>query len=387
MGSAQTKHERPRAPQETVWYFFADNDGIVTHASQPLLTHLKYAIGDVVGHHFADILMDGLMKHAHKKLFLANYDKRSGRNRMEQRTYLFSGPHTRIRHHVLDGAGRRVAVFVSMEDQRGIHARGYEMGRRWKCTLTPMLNLRCAAMPSKYIPPNMDADLVTSENVGVIVIDLHKASSLLQKQGVHAYASLQRSIYERVQNIVRYTKPFVVLHEVHGDRIVLLVNQSWWYRIHLEDVVTTTTCIALLLGQQLHDACASFGPDVFVRIGVAFGSLMGTVAGKRFRVYGTPLTMATLLQQQCPTQCVYVQRSDNDAFAQKHRISSMDVQLDGFKDSVSVASYYLPTIVPSKEVACALLTKYLCLVKQCVSPHPPSPTELRKKTISTSNNK
>ena len=336
-----------------VWVLYTDRNGIVSRLNDGARASLGYSAHEAAGRHFADLLLDGTMKHMHKKYFLQHYEQRRGAQLLTHRQYLRGSlaHHPRTPWFVRTARGVAVRVHVRLFDRRP----SCLPHETWRCELRPYRPHPWGARNSSAaggtaatallppLRPRLSATATSpcsslllrpsssARTVGVISVHCSRLVGAgaaaacgadcgadcgagafdagVVDGGVDgSYTALVRLLRKASDALVLGFAPLVVEYTRNTfDEFLFLVNQKWWFRVDVPRVRAVTVLLAVLIAQRFEARCQTFHVQCHARVGVAFGSLKGAQIGDVFELYGRCLKVARFLRQQCPEACVYAQ--------------------------------------------------------------------------------
>lgn len=155
----------------------------------------------------------------------------------------------------------------------------------------------------QYIRQEPGLHLVDAKEVACIMTDLANTTSFSIQQPPRVMAELLHKVYVTANAVVeREALPYVYIHEIVGDSLLLLCNAEFMGRFP-----GRTAAIGIYVASKVQKAVdemlRSFGSDhdMYLRIGIASGPLCaGVVDGRSFRVFGSTIHLSQRLESMCP---------------------------------------------------------------------------------------
>ena len=278
--------------------------GFITGASDSFLQCTGYEYRDIFHKHIADILLTGVLAQLHKTIFIPKFGKAVGKEKARLRNFL-KNHMSKIRCTISTPNGLH-KVFVCVE----------EINREELCvTFTCCRNadLTVGATVQDIIPPLLrdcpveTSPTLTADNVGIIAMDLYGSTNYIDQVGVHPYVSSQKTLFDELQRHLEVDLfPLVQLHEVLNDSFVLTVNSPWWCQSRVQNLRPFLILVARYLTWHLNDICDKYYKGkIYIRCGVAQGSIVANITGRHFRMYGQCLNVACRLESLCEQKCVH----------------------------------------------------------------------------------
>ncbi|CAK9064224.1 unnamed protein product [Durusdinium trenchii] len=155
----------------------------------------------------------------------------------------------------------------------------------------------------QYIKQEPALHLVDAQEVACIMTDLANTTRFSCRQPPRVMAELLHKVYVTANAVVeREALPYVYIHEIVGDSLLLLCNAEFMGRFP-----GRTAAIGIYVASKVQKAVdemlKSFASDhdMYLRVGIASGPLCaGVVDGRSFRVFGSTIHLSQRLESMCP---------------------------------------------------------------------------------------
>jgi len=304
MGSKKSKINQ--RPLEDVGITLTVNPmGFITNASQMFLEQTGYEYRDIHQKHMANILLTGILKRLHKTIFIPKFRTAVGAEKAKLRNF--------IKNHMK----KIMCTITTPNGLQQVFVSTSEIESDELCITIVICRpdeLTVGATAKGVIPPVLrDCPIKTSpvlkaDNVGIISMDLCGSTVYINEIGIGPYVASQKTLFDELQRHLNIDLfPLVRLHEVLGDSFVLTVNAPWWCGSRLHELEPFLLLVARYLTWHMNSICEKyFNGKIYIRCGIASGSVMANITGRYFRMYGKCLNIACRLESACKRDCVHV---------------------------------------------------------------------------------
>lgn len=196
-------------------------------------------------------------------------------------------------------------------------------------------------------PCSPDArNTITLTNSVIIMFDMHNSTELVGAIPIQRVVEVYHTLYSIVSNELLRFEPFARLHETCGDSICLFFNSFGRVMMEPNILCRHSFTIAQRCLQRMNGHLSSVsGGKSFMRCGIAFGDVIGTVIdGRSFRVFGPCLHRAARLEGLGDRTALYM----DAAFARRVRplpdleMQTKRVHLKGFEQAEEVCRVSTP---------------------------------------------
>jgi hypothetical protein len=317
--------------------------GYIMSASPMFLMNTGYEYKDIHQKHLADVLLTGVLARLHKNIFIPKFKNATGKEKARLRNFI-KNHKKNIRCTISTPKGLQ-KVFVSIREISNddlcvtfICCRNTELtvGTTVKDNIPPLLR----DCPLKTTPT------LVADDVGIISMDLHGSTAYINEMGVGPYVASQKLLFNELQRHLEVELfPLVQLHEVLGDSFIMTVNSPWWCRSRLHEMVPFKLMVAKYLTHHLNKICDEFfNGKIYIRCGIADGSVVANITGRYFRLYGQCINIACRLEGLCKRDHVHM----------LDKGSSVSYKLKGF-DGVFNTSQISTLICPTMSEICDLV--------------------------------
>lgn len=307
------------------------------------LLHTGYDYKDIHQKHLADILLTGVMARLHKNIFIPKFKKAVGKEKARLRNFIKN--HLKKIRCTISTPNGLQKVFVSISEIENddlcvtfmcCKQHDLTIGTTVKDNIPPLLR----DCPLKTSP------MLVADEVGIISMDLYGSTAYINEMGVGPYVASQKLLFNELQRHLEIELfPLVQLHEVLGDSFVMTVNSPWWCRSRLHDLGPFKLMVAKYLTHHLNKICDDFyNGKIYIRCGIASGSVVANITGRYFRMYGQCINIACRLESSCKRNHVHMLDED----------SSTTTKLKGF-NGVFNTRQVSAEVCPSMDEICDLI--------------------------------
>jgi hypothetical protein len=284
--------------------------GYIVSASPVFLSHTGYEYIDIHQRHLCDILLTGVLARLHKNILIPKFKKATGLEKARLRNFIKN--HLKKIMCTISTPNGMKKVFVSIVELKNydlcidftfIKRSGLSVGMTVKDNIPPILR-GCSITSSP---------MLVADEVGIISMDLCGSTNYIREMGVGPYVASQKILFDELQRHLEIELfPLVHLHEVLGDSFVLTVNSPWWCRSRIDSMHPFKLMVAKYLTHHLNKICDDFyNGKIYIRCGIAAGSVVANITGRYFRMYGECINIACRLESLCERNCVHMIDEDS----------------------------------------------------------------------------
>ncbi|CAJ1402086.1 unnamed protein product [Effrenium voratum] len=153
----------------------------------------------------------------------------------------------------------------------------------------------------QFIRQKPGLHLTDTQEAACIMTDLANTTSFAAQASPRQMAELLHKVYVTASSVVEQEAlPYVYIHEVVGDSLLLLCNAEFMARFP-GHTAAIGIYVASKVQKAVDDMLRSYGDDMYLRVGIALGPLTaGVVDGRSFRVFGSTIHLSQRLESNCP---------------------------------------------------------------------------------------
>jgi len=271
-----------------------DSSFTITHADTSMLELLEYECHELIGKSILE-LMSPVVADIHRKIF-RNLKNLAPASVCVVGKRLLGSTMSRCREFaVLDANKEAVMCSVSVVLRKDLSSKVRLQNTKGKVLHTVPLGF------GRFINAKPGVHVQEFEEVICVMMDIAGSTKFSRSKLPRVMAELYHRMYVIANSVaLQEAFPFVYIHEIVGDSLLLLVNAGFMVR-YPSKAAAIGTHVAMRIQHRLDIMLASYSPEMYTRTGISIGPVTaGVVDGRTFRVFGSTVHLSQRLESLCP---------------------------------------------------------------------------------------